>query len=62
MAARLGAGQANDGPLTEKEMGELRSFSTRARITPTSFINDYAWGSFTGNADRWLEKYFDAFL
>lgn len=43
--------QAVDRPLTEKEMGELRSFSTRARITPTSFVNDYAWGSFRGNAD-----------
>ncbi len=30
--------QAVDRPLTEKEMGELRSYSTRARITPTSFI------------------------
>jgi hypothetical protein len=52
--------QAVDRPLTEKEMGELRSFSTRARITPTSFVNDYAWGSFRGNADAWMEKYFDA--
>jgi hypothetical protein len=54
--------QAIDRPLTEKEMGELRSFSTRARITATSFVNDYAWGSFKGNADLWMEKYFDAFL
>jgi hypothetical protein len=34
--------QAIDRPLTEKEMGELRSYSTRARITPTSFVNDYS--------------------
>lgn len=54
--------QAIDRPLTEKEMGELRSYSTRARITPTSFINDYSWGSFKGNKDAWMEKYFDAFL
>ncbi|MBI5526019.1 MAG: hypothetical protein HY897_06760 [Deltaproteobacteria bacterium] len=54
--------QAIDQPLTEKAMGELRSYSTRARITPTSFINDYAWGSFKGNEDAWMEKYFDAFL
>ena len=32
--------QAIDRPLTEKEMRELRSYSTRARITPTSFVND----------------------
>ena len=54
--------QAIDRPLTEKEMGELRSYSTRARITPTSFINDYSWGSFKGDEDAWMEKYFDAFL
>lgn len=30
--------------------------------SPTSFTNDYAWGSFKGNADAWMEKYFDAFL
>ena len=54
--------QAIDRPLTEKEMRELRSYSTRARITPTSFINDYSWGDFKGNTDAWMEKYFDAFL
>ncbi len=54
--------QAIDRPLTEKEMGELRAYSTRARITPTSFINDYSWGSFKGDKDAWMEKYFDAFL
>jgi hypothetical protein len=54
--------QAIDRPLTEKEMGELRSCSTRARITPTSFVNDYSWGSFKGDEDAWMEKYFDAFL
>jgi hypothetical protein len=54
--------QAIDRPLTAKEMSELRSYSTRARITPTSFVNDYAWGSFKGDEDAWMEKYFDAFL
>lgn len=54
--------QAIDRPLIAKEMEELRSYSTRARITPTSFINDYSWGSFKGNEDAWMEKYFDAFL
>jgi len=54
--------QAIDRPLTAKEMAELRSCSTRARITPTSFVNDYAWGNFKGNEDAWMEKYFDAFL
>jgi len=54
--------QAIDRPLTAKEMAELRSYSTRARITPTSFVNDYSWGDFKGNPDAWMEKYFDAFL
>ena len=54
--------QAIDRPLTAKEMSELRSFSTRARIAPTSFVNDYSWGSFKGDEDAWMEKYFDAFL
>ncbi len=54
--------QAIDRPLTAKEMAEVRSYSTRARITATSFINDYSWGSFKGDEDAWMEKYFDAFL
>lgn len=54
--------QAIDRPLSEKEMSELRAYSTRARITPTSFINDYSWGNFRGDEDGWMEKYFDAFL
>jgi hypothetical protein len=54
--------QAIDRPLTEKEMLELRSYSTRARITPTSFVNDYSWGNFKGDEDAWMEKYFDVFL
>jgi len=54
--------QAIDRPLTAREMSDLRSYSTRARITPTSFVNDYSWGSFKGNEDAWMEKYFDAFL
>ena len=53
---------AIDRRLSDKEMRELRSYSTRARITPTSFVNDYSWGNFKGNEDIWMEKYFDAFL
>ena len=53
---------AVDRPLTAKQMAELRSFSTRARITPTSFVNDYSWGNFRGDEKAWMERYFDAFL
>jgi len=54
--------QAIDRPLTAKEMSELRSYSSRARISATGFVVDYAWGSFKGDEDAWMEKYFDAFL
>lgn len=54
--------QAVDRPLTRLEMAELRKYSTRARITPTSFVNEYQWGNFKGNQDVWMERYFDAFL
>ena len=54
--------QAVDRSLSAKEMAELRRFSTRARITPTSFVNEYDWGNFKGDPDKWMEKYFDAFL
>lgn len=33
--------QGIDRPLTEKQMAELRAISTRARIMPTSFVNEY---------------------
>ena len=54
--------QAIDRRLTDKEMAELRSVSSRGRITPTSFTNEYSWGDFKGSPDVWMEKYFDAFL
>lgn len=54
--------QMADRGLHEKEMQELRAYSTRARITPTSFVNEYSFGNFKGNADAWMEKYFDGFL
>ena len=54
--------QAIDRPLSKKEMAELRSYSTRARITPASFVNDYSWGNFKADADVWMDKYFDVFL
>ncbi len=54
--------QAVDRPLTEREMRELRAYSTRATITPSRFVNHYEWGSFKGNPSAWMERYFDAFL
>ncbi|MFA6289948.1 MAG: hypothetical protein WC661_21400 [Opitutaceae bacterium] len=53
---------AVDRPLTKEERATLRSFSTRARITPTRFVNEYHWGNFKGHPEKWMETYFDAHL
>jgi len=54
--------QAIDRPLTSQQMQELRSFSSRAQITPTMLVNEYSYGSFKGDADAWMQDYFDAHL
>jgi len=54
--------RAIDQPLNAKAQSELRAYSTRARITATSFINEYSWGNFKGNRNAWMENFFDAFL
>jgi hypothetical protein len=53
---------AVDRPLSEQQCGELRSLSTRARITSTSFVNEYHWGSFRGDPRTMVERYFDVHL
>ena len=40
---------AIDEPLTPKQMTELSVCSSRATITPTTFVNDYQWGDFKAN-------------
>ncbi len=52
--------QALDRPLTQREMRELRKYSTRATITDTRFVNHYEWGNFKGDASKWMRKYFNA--
>ncbi len=54
--------QAIDRPLTREEMSELRSCSSRARITSTRFTNVYHFGDFKGNRPEWMRRYFDAHL
>ncbi len=54
--------QAIDRPLTEDQMTELRRISSRAHITPVSFMNIYNYGDFKGNPQRLVEQYFDLFL
>ena len=53
---------ALDRPLDAHQQDELRSLSTRAHITSTSFVNEYHWGDFRGNPRRLMERYFDAHL
>jgi hypothetical protein len=40
----------------------LRTCSTRATITPTSFVNDYQWGDLKGDPLDWMRRYFDAHI
>ena len=54
--------RALDRPLTRNEMATLRSISTRAAITATSFTNHYEWGDLKANPSKLLEKYFDVFV
>jgi hypothetical protein len=53
---------ATDRPLDDRQLDDLRSLSTRAVITRTSFVNEYHWGNFRGDPLVLMERYFDAFL
>ena len=53
---------AIDEPLTPKQMAELRACSTRAHITPSSFVNEYHWGDLKANPLDWMRRYFDAHI
>jgi hypothetical protein len=53
---------AIDRPLDERQQAEVRTLSTRARITATSFTNEYHWGDFRGDPRKMMERYYDAHL
>ena len=53
---------AIDRPLTDEQQARVRSLSTRARITATSFVNEYQWGDFRGRPDQLMEYCYDAHL
>ncbi|MEV6321222.1 hypothetical protein AB0M45_08500 [Nocardia sp. NPDC051787] len=53
---------AVDRPLDDDEQAAARSLSTRARITATSFVNEYHWGNFKGSPRRLMEHVYDAHL
>ena len=50
---------AIDKQLTEKEIAELRSISSRATITPVSFTNEYNYGDLKCDSEGLLLRYFD---
>ena len=54
--------QAIDRPLSDADRQALRGLSTRARITATSFTNEYHWGGLKGDPVRWMERWFDLHL
>ncbi|MEM5426246.1 hypothetical protein VSR73_35225 [Paraburkholderia ferrariae] len=49
-----------DQLLTATQQAELRSFSTRATITASSFVNEYHWGNLKGDPLEWVQQYIDA--
>ncbi|WP_253871500.1 hypothetical protein [Promicromonospora umidemergens] len=53
---------ALDRPLTAEQQAEMRQLSTRARITATSFTNEYHWGDFKGDPLKLVRGPYDAHL
>jgi hypothetical protein len=49
-------------PLDRAAQDALRSISSRARITATSFTNHYEWGDFKGDPRKLMERWFDLHL
>jgi hypothetical protein len=54
--------QAIDRPLDRAAREALRSISSRARITATSFTNHYEWGDLKGDPREFMERWFDLHL
>lgn len=50
---------AVDRPLTTQEIDHLRGISSRAQITPVSFINEYSWGGLKANPRDFMRRFFD---
>ncbi|MYB33888.1 MAG: hypothetical protein F4X92_01930 [Gammaproteobacteria bacterium] len=54
--------QAVDKPIDNDGMDALRRVSSRAEVTPTSFINVYNYGDFRGNERQFMRQWFDMHL
>ena len=53
---------AIDRPLDRAARDALRSISSRARITVTSFTNHHEWGDLKGDPREFMERWFDLHL
>jgi len=53
---------AIDRPLTAEQQAAVRELSTRARISATSFMNEYHWGDFKGDPLELVRRHYDAHL
>jgi len=54
--------RAVDAPVSGKDLEFMREQSTRAKITPWSFDNEYHFGDFHGKADEMLRRGYDFHL
>ncbi|MDQ0468578.1 hypothetical protein QO011_001578 [Labrys wisconsinensis] len=54
--------QTVDRPLDSAAQESLRSLSSRARISPTRFVNQYNWGDFQGDPRELMQRWFDLHL
>ncbi|RLK54034.1 hypothetical protein [Actinokineospora cianjurensis] len=50
---------AVDRPLGLAEQRAVRTLSTRAEITATTFANEYHWGDFKGDPAELMSRYYD---
>lgn len=50
---------AVDRPLSKREMDHLRAISSRAQITPVSFVNEYSWGGLKADPRDFMRRFFD---
>jgi len=48
--------QAIDKPIDNDGMNALKKVSSRAEVTPTSFVNVYNYGDFRGNERHFMKR------
>lgn len=51
---------AVDRPLDDRQRAQVRELSSRARLTETTFVDEYAEGDFPGDPVLMVERYYDA--